>query len=105
MGKAGQGRATRERAGISLRQMATLLEVDPGTLSRWERGETRPRLFAAIKWAEACRELEQEIHQEMKQPPALAEGTSEPSPTKDLVITSLSGDGPEPEPDGNACAP
>lgn len=35
-------RALREAAGISLRELARELGVDPTTLSRWERGLARP---------------------------------------------------------------
>lgn len=52
----GEGRLLRERAGVSLREMASILRVNPGDLSRWERG-MRPRPDAALRWLKACDEL------------------------------------------------
>ena len=56
----GRGRALREHADISLRTLASILTVDPATLSRWERGLTKPRGEAAGRWAQACRRITEE---------------------------------------------
>jgi transcriptional regulator with XRE-family HTH domain len=50
----GSGRALRERAELSVREMAHDIGVDVATLSRWERGECRPRRDAAVRWVTAC---------------------------------------------------
>jgi len=34
--------ATRRRLGLSQERLAELLDIDPGTLGRWERGTTSP---------------------------------------------------------------
>lgn len=57
----GRGKELRELAGLSLREFAGLLDVDPATLSRWERGVARPRRYAAARWLRACREIEREL--------------------------------------------
>ena len=54
----GSGRATRERSGLSIRELARVIGVDVATLSRWERGEARPRGEAALQWLEACKAIE-----------------------------------------------
>lgn len=36
-------RQYRVQKGLSLRKLAKELGVDPGTLARWERGESEPR--------------------------------------------------------------
>lgn len=46
----GAGRVIRESAAVSLREMARHLEVDPTTLSRWERGEQQPTCAAALRY-------------------------------------------------------
>jgi DNA-binding XRE family transcriptional regulator len=50
--RTGSGRQLRLRAGVTLREAAEDIGVDPGTLSRWERGlempkGTRARLYGA----------------------------------------------------------
>lgn len=49
----GQGRRIREEAGLSVRELAGELGVNPSTLDRWERGLTRPRPAQAARWLEA----------------------------------------------------
>jgi transcriptional regulator with XRE-family HTH domain len=34
--------ATRRRLGLSQKRLAGLLDIDPGTLTRWERGKSSP---------------------------------------------------------------
>jgi transcriptional regulator with XRE-family HTH domain len=53
----GTGRLLRQSAGISLREMARAISVDPTTLLRWERGENRPRGAAAMRWQHELRQL------------------------------------------------
>lgn len=50
-------RALRIAAGVGLREMASAIGVVPSTLSRWERGLRRPRSAAAVRWAEAVRNI------------------------------------------------
>lgn len=47
-------RSARRNAGLTQLELATAVGVDPGTLSRWERGATRPRLTAVLRLAVAC---------------------------------------------------
>lgn len=56
------GRAVREASGISLRTMAGALGTNPGELSRWERGITRPRPASALAWLDAVELLRAELH-------------------------------------------
>lgn len=42
-------RSARENKGLTLKDAAALLGVTPATLSRWERGITRPRLYPLIR--------------------------------------------------------
>jgi transcriptional regulator with XRE-family HTH domain len=44
-------KAYREIRGVSQKQMAKLLDIDPSTLARWERGEGKPpvHLLALVK--------------------------------------------------------
>jgi transcriptional regulator with XRE-family HTH domain len=48
----GAGRLIRLSAGISLREMARAIGVDPSTLLKWERGEHRPTGAAAERWVD-----------------------------------------------------
>jgi hypothetical protein len=61
LGPSGRGRDLRERAGLSVRELATLLGVDGATLCRWERGQTRPRGPGASRWVAACQLIEHEL--------------------------------------------
>lgn len=45
-----RARAVRLAAGISVRQLAQAIGVQPSTLSRWERGLRRPRPEQAKRW-------------------------------------------------------
>jgi len=93
LGQNFQGRRLREQAGLSLRQMARILEIQPGSLSRWERGINTPRLEDAIKWAQACNELEDTLIQQMTKPSIALEGSYEGVSPTDSIATSLPGDG------------
>jgi DNA-binding transcriptional regulator YiaG len=52
-------RRIREDAGLSQAQVATALNVDPMTVSRWERGVTKPRLEQAIAYRSLLDQLEE----------------------------------------------
>lgn len=58
--RSGEARLNRESAGIRLHELACELGVSPTTLSRWERGITRPTGELAIRWAELIHVLEVE---------------------------------------------
>ena len=45
-------RAERERAGLSLRELAQRCRINPGSLSRIEAGQSTPRIGTAIQLAE-----------------------------------------------------
>jgi len=53
LARSGKGRAIREGANLSLRELARAVGVDASTLSLWERGRTRPRADAARRWEAA----------------------------------------------------
>jgi DNA-binding transcriptional regulator YiaG len=55
--RSGRARRMREGAALSVRELASRIEVDPSTLSRWERGATAPSPQGALAWAEAMEEL------------------------------------------------
>ncbi|HKH88624.1 MAG TPA: helix-turn-helix transcriptional regulator [Acidimicrobiales bacterium] len=57
----GRGRRLRERAGLSVSELAHALGVDVGTLSRWETGKAKPRPESALRWASACEAIEREL--------------------------------------------
>jgi DNA-binding XRE family transcriptional regulator len=61
LGRSGRGRAIREQAGLSLRELARIVQVDAATLSRWERGDVRPRQAGAARWLTACDAIEREL--------------------------------------------
>jgi transcriptional regulator with XRE-family HTH domain len=47
----GQARERRLTLRMSLREVATALDMTPGSLSRWESGRVQPRSQAALKLA------------------------------------------------------
>jgi transcriptional regulator with XRE-family HTH domain len=49
---AGVGRLVRERAGLTLGEVAHVVGCSPSTVIRWERGETRPAGARAVRYAE-----------------------------------------------------
>lgn len=53
----GRGRQLRERAGLSLREAARLIDVTPSTLSRWERGTRPQRGDAPYRYGELVQRL------------------------------------------------
>lgn len=46
-------------AGVSLRELAAVLGVDPASLSRWETGAVVPRAKAAARWEAEIARLDQ----------------------------------------------
>lgn len=62
LARSGAGRALREASGISLRELARVVGVDPSTLSCWERGLFGPRRHdAAVRYAETLAVIEEEL--------------------------------------------
>lgn len=53
----GEARQIRINAGVGLREAAHEIDVHPTTLLRWERGEARPRVDAAVRWGALLAEL------------------------------------------------
>lgn len=51
-------RRIRDRAGVSLREMARLLGVAPMTVLRWEHGQAKPRRANAASYRELLDVLE-----------------------------------------------
>jgi DNA-binding transcriptional regulator YiaG len=54
-------RAIRERAGVSLREVARVLDVDAMTVHRWEQGTTLPNRHNAIAYRQVLDALEQAV--------------------------------------------
>ena len=48
-----EARRLREKAGVSVTEMAHLLGVDRNTLARWETGRCLPTRQNAVRWAKA----------------------------------------------------
>jgi transcriptional regulator with XRE-family HTH domain len=57
LGRDGRGRALRERADLSQRDVADMVGVHISSISRWETGKGRPSREAAIRWARVCSEI------------------------------------------------
>jgi transcriptional regulator with XRE-family HTH domain len=57
----GLGRRIRLAAGLSVREVATAIDVEATTLWRWERGTSRPRGSAARHWQALLAELRAEL--------------------------------------------
>jgi len=53
----GAARSARERAGLSVGELARAAGLPPSTLARWERGERHPRAVQALRAAPALAEL------------------------------------------------
>ena len=49
--RTGAGRQLRTRAGLTLREAALDVGVNPGTLSRWERSLEMPKGYRAARYA------------------------------------------------------
>jgi transcriptional regulator with XRE-family HTH domain len=55
--RSGRGARIRRNAGVTQAQLARELDVDPVTVSRWERGERAPRDAQAARYARVLRTL------------------------------------------------
>jgi DNA-binding transcriptional regulator YiaG len=54
----GSGRAARQRAQLSLAEVAAAVGITEAALSRWERGARRPQGRPAIEWGRLLAELD-----------------------------------------------
>lgn len=54
----GRARRMRQEQRLSLRELAQVVGVTPGTLSRWENGRSQPRIDSAKRWAAALLTLQ-----------------------------------------------
>jgi transcriptional regulator with XRE-family HTH domain len=55
--RSGRGARIRRNAGVTQAQLARELDVDPVTVSRWERGERAPRDAQAARYARVLKDL------------------------------------------------
>lgn len=55
----GVGQTVREAAGLSLQELATLIDVSTATVHHWEHGRRRPRSAAAARYGRVLQELMQ----------------------------------------------
>jgi len=76
--QSGEGRRLREAAQLSLRELASQIGVDAATLDRWERGQTRPRHAAALKYQAALTLLADALQEDAT--PTSPEPTGEAQP-------------------------
>jgi DNA-binding transcriptional regulator YiaG len=53
LARTGEGRRIRERADLTVKELAAAAGIDTGTLHRWEDGRTTPRAPAALRWVDA----------------------------------------------------
>lgn len=53
----GDGRRIREAAGVGLTPLAASIGASIATLSRWERGLSRPNGPTAVRWVQALDDL------------------------------------------------
>lgn len=53
----GYARTIRLGAELSLRDVARVVDVDPSTIWRWERGDRRPHGAAALRYGELLARL------------------------------------------------
>lgn len=51
-------RETRERANVGLRELARYIQVSPSSLSKYERGQSRPNAQVSERWAQALAEMQ-----------------------------------------------
>lgn len=54
----GSGRRIREAAKLPMRLVAQNIGVKEATISRWEKGQRRPRGEAAVRWAQLLDHLD-----------------------------------------------
>jgi DNA-binding transcriptional regulator YiaG len=55
--RSGRAKKMRERAGLSLRELAAMADVPSSSLQTWEAGQHSPRADACIAWAAAMKRL------------------------------------------------
>ena len=72
-----RGRVIREASGLSLRDMAAEIGVNPATLARWERGKFLPRRSAAIRWARLLDDLARVISDQSESRASIASATAQ----------------------------
>jgi len=56
LARSGEGRRIRERAALSIGEVAEATGVDPTTLARWETNRSVPRARAAMRWVDVLQE-------------------------------------------------
>lgn len=56
--RSGDAKRIRQRAGLTMAQVAAVIGVGESTVSRWEGGSRKPRGEHALKWAALLNELE-----------------------------------------------
>ena len=57
----GRARSIRETARLSLAELAEACGVDEGTLSRWERGQRKPRSAVALRYLAVLDALDRDV--------------------------------------------
>jgi DNA-binding transcriptional regulator YiaG len=57
--RSGDAKKIRQKAGLTMAQVAAVIGVGESTVSRWEGGSRKPRGEHALKWAALLNELEQ----------------------------------------------
>ena len=55
--RSGRAKKMREKAGLSLRELAAMAGVPASSLQTWEAGQHAPRPEACLAWAEAMERL------------------------------------------------
>lgn len=58
-GRNGTARTTREKAGLTLRELAGHLQIHSSSLSDYERGKSRPGPEIAARWMQALRLMDE----------------------------------------------
>lgn len=62
----GRARSIREQARLSLAEMADACGIDEGTLSRWERGQRKPRAAVALRYLAVLEALDRDVRGEVR---------------------------------------
>jgi transcriptional regulator with XRE-family HTH domain len=70
MAATGEARSIRESARVSRQTLADAIDVEAGTLARWERGERTPRPDSALRWAEVLEALMTSVDRDHGSEPA-----------------------------------
>jgi transcriptional regulator with XRE-family HTH domain len=60
LASSGKAREIRAQARLSLAELAQACGIDEGTLSRWERGQRRPRSAVALRYLDVLDALQSE---------------------------------------------